>query len=114
MIRPAIVEAVLPTLPGWESATVRELPGGHTNNSWLLQQDGRCAVLKVDEGPRGVPFVSRLEEARMQSAAAAASLANRTWIAKYRSETTTATTPTASIIAEMTSQSMRFLLFHKF
>jgi len=68
---------VLATIPGWDSATLRELPGGVTNSTWLVEAGGRQAVLKVDDLPRSAPYNTRPEEARIQSLAAAAGLADR-------------------------------------
>jgi len=67
---------VLNDLPEWRGASCTELAGGLTNRSWLLQQGGRKAVLKVDDQPRQAPFNTRLAEAAVQSAAAHAGLAN--------------------------------------
>jgi thiamine kinase-like enzyme len=68
--------AALQRLPGWEDATCELLPGGLSNRGWLLQKDGRRAVLKIDDGPRMPPFNTRKQEAIIQTAAADASLAN--------------------------------------
>ncbi len=70
-------EAVLARLPGWEDAVWRALDGGTTNHTWLVEADGRKAVLKIDETPRAVPFNSRQAEAKVQSTAAQNGLANR-------------------------------------
>ena len=67
--------ALLKSIPGWERASIEELDGGLTNRSYLLEHQGRRAVLKVDEYPRGEPFNSRVEEATVQSAAAARGIA---------------------------------------
>jgi thiamine kinase-like enzyme len=63
-------------LPDWRDARLTELVGGSNNRVWLLEKDGRKAVLKIDAKPRRAPFNSRTEEAAVQSAAAAAGLAS--------------------------------------
>ena len=67
---------ILADLPEWRDSAVTELSGGLTNRSWLVAANGRKAVLKVDESPRSSPYNSRHDEARIQSAAAEAELAN--------------------------------------
>lgn len=67
--------ALLESIPGWASASYTELGGGLTNRSYLLENRGRRAVLKVDDGDRGAPFNSRVEEAAVQNAAAARGIA---------------------------------------
>ncbi len=69
-------QTVLRSIAGWETATVTELSGGLTNTTWLVEQDGRKAVLKIDEGVRGEPYNSRSAEASIQSMAAGYGLAN--------------------------------------
>jgi thiamine kinase-like enzyme len=69
-------ESVLDGIPEWRGAAYRELSGGLTNRTWLVEQDGQRAVLKIDQGTREVPFNSRRDEARIQKAAVAAGLAN--------------------------------------
>lgn len=69
------LQTLLESIPGWEGASFEELGGGLTNRSYLLERNGRRAVLKVDEHPRGEPFNSRVEEATVQSAAAARGIA---------------------------------------
>jgi len=69
--------AALATIPGWTGATVRELPGGITNDAWLVDAGDAMAVLKVDAAVRSAPFNTRRDEARVQTTAAAAGLANR-------------------------------------
>ncbi|MDJ0907978.1 MAG: phosphotransferase [Woeseiaceae bacterium] len=69
------LERLLESIPGWEGASWSELDGGLTNRSYLLEDKGRRAVLKVDESSRGIPFSSRVEEATVQSAAAAKGIA---------------------------------------
>lgn len=83
-------ERVLGRLPEWQGATVSPLRGGLSNHAWLLQKDGRKAVLKIDDAPRSPPFNSREAEAVIQARAARAGLANRvlyadttTYIAEY-------------------------------
>ena len=70
-------EAVLSKLPGWESANIRKLAGGLTNRTYLVEQKGRRAVLKIDSTPRSMPYNSRKAEARIQTAAAEHKLAGR-------------------------------------
>jgi thiamine kinase-like enzyme len=69
-------ERVLAGIGGWEGATISELDGGLTNRTWLVEQDHRKAVLKIDASPRGAPYNSRLVEAGIQSIAAGHGLAN--------------------------------------
>lgn len=69
-------EDVLAGIDGWQGASVKELPGGLTNRTWLVERDGRKAVLKVDESPRVAPYNSRLAEAGIQTIAAKHGLAN--------------------------------------
>ncbi len=68
---------VLQGLPDWRGATCRPLHGGLSNRAWLLDRDGRKAVLKIDDAPRRPPFNSRESEAAIQARAARAGLANR-------------------------------------
>lgn len=70
-------EAALATIPGWEDASYRDLDGGLTNRTWLVETSDRKAVLKIDDVPRGAPFNSRSAEASIQRAAADAGIANR-------------------------------------
>ena len=69
-------ENVLASIPGWEGATFRELTGGLTNRSWLVESGGQRAVLKIDAEPRSAPYNSRVQEAQVQSAAADEGLAS--------------------------------------
>lgn len=69
-------EAVLADLPGWAGATIKELSGGFTNRTWIIEAGERRAVLKIDDKPREAPFNSRYAEARIQAAAAEQGLAN--------------------------------------
>ncbi len=68
-------ESVLIQVPGWQGATLRELFGGLTNRTWLVEKDGNRAVLKIDEEVRDAPHGSRVEEAAVQALAAATGLA---------------------------------------
>ena len=70
-----LAESVLAQVPGWRGATLRELHGGLTNRTWLAEKDGNRAVLKIDNEVRDVPHGSRIEEAAVQSRAAASGLA---------------------------------------
>jgi thiamine kinase-like enzyme len=63
-------------MPDWAGASFSELSGGLSNRAWLVESDGRKAVLKIDEEPRQSPFNSRGHEARIQSIAAGQGLAN--------------------------------------
>ncbi len=67
---------VIGDLPDWRGATWAELTGGLTNRSWLLEKDGRKAVLKIDDEPRTAPYNTRPAEAAVQTAAENAGLAN--------------------------------------
>ncbi len=71
-----LADSALRKVPGWRGATLRELPGGLTNRSWLVEKDGKRAVLKIDDEVRDPPHGSRLEEADVQTRAAASGLAN--------------------------------------
>ena len=62
-------------IPGWESASVEVLVGGHSNRTVRLVTGERSAVLKLDGATRSWPGNSRAEEAAAQQAAAAADLA---------------------------------------
>lgn len=64
-------------LPEWRAAVVTRLAGGLTNQVWLLEKDGRRAVLKIDSQARKLPLNTRTAEAAVQSMAAAAGLASR-------------------------------------
>ncbi|NCF23889.1 MAG: phosphotransferase [Gammaproteobacteria bacterium] len=68
---------VLAGIPGWRGASYRELPGGLTNRTLLVENAGRRAVLKIDPAPRKPPYSSRQEEALIQDRAAALGRANR-------------------------------------
>lgn len=77
-------EKTIRNLPEWHDAAWSELPGGLTNRAWLLDKDGRKAVLKIDAEPRAAPFNTRAEEAAVQSAAAAAGLASPVLLANQQ------------------------------
>jgi len=68
-------ENALMQVPGWQGATLREMHGGLTNRTWLVEKDGNRAVLKIDEDVRGAPHGSRVDEAAVQTRAAATGLA---------------------------------------
>jgi thiamine kinase-like enzyme len=61
----------LATIPGWGGASYRELPGGLTNRTLLVEKEGRRAVMKIDPALRKAPYNSRPDEARIQDRAAA-------------------------------------------
>ncbi|MBT8098708.1 MAG: phosphotransferase [Gammaproteobacteria bacterium] len=67
--------AVLAQIDGWEGASITVLPGGLNNRNFQLDNGSVKAVLKIDDGPRELPFNSRAEEARVQQQAADAGLA---------------------------------------
>ena len=69
-------ETVLGALPEWSGASYRELTGGLTNTTWLIERDNRKAVLKIDDVPRSAPYNQRPREAQIQSRAAEQGLAN--------------------------------------
>ena len=71
-----LAETVLTQVPGWQGAELRELYGGLTNQTWLVEKDGNRAVLKIDDEVRGAPHGSRVEEAAVQAHAAATGLAS--------------------------------------
>jgi thiamine kinase-like enzyme len=68
-------ETVLAALPGWEDANVRELNGGLTNKTYLVESDQAKAVLKIDVVSRSGPFNERRKEAQIQTTAAEQGLA---------------------------------------
>ena len=74
-------QSVLAGMPGWEGATARELAGGLTNRTWLVEAGPRRAVLKIDDEPRGAPYNSRRTEAQIQAIAADEGLANSVLVA---------------------------------
>lgn len=63
-------EAVLANVIGWEGAGFHALSGGTNNRTFLVEKDGKRAVLKIDVEARSLPFNSREDEARVQSVAA--------------------------------------------
>jgi thiamine kinase-like enzyme len=67
---------VLCEIPGWDGASVNRLNGGLNNRTWLVEKDGRKAVLKIDDELRSQPFNPRPVEASIQSIAANHGLAN--------------------------------------
>ncbi len=71
-----LAERVLRQVPGWRGATLQELQGGLTNRAWFVEKEGKRAVLKIDDELRGEPYGSRLDEAAVQTHAAASGLAN--------------------------------------
>lgn len=73
--------AVLARLPGWEGAGWRALDGGQTNHAWLVEKNGRKAVLKIDAAPRETPLNKRQFEAAIQSTAAENGLAGKVLVA---------------------------------
>ena len=77
-------ESVISDLPEWQGATTTKLSNGLTNETWLLQNGNRKAVLKIDERPRQAPYNSRLDEAAVQSLAAEAGLASNVLFADSR------------------------------
>jgi len=68
-------QVVLSTVPGWESASFRELSGGFTNRTFLVESGQQKAVLKIDDAPRSEPFNERRKEAQVQTVAARKGLA---------------------------------------
>ena len=70
------VEAALAQIPGWEGAKPKELFGGLSNQTWLVEAGNRRAVLKIDEHPRGPPFNTRAAEKQVQTQAAQAGFAS--------------------------------------
>ena len=68
---------VIVTIPGWDGASVSELPGGLTNRNYLVENDRRRGVLKIDAMPRSSPLNSRAEEAAVQKQGEQAGLASR-------------------------------------
>ena len=69
-------ESVLTTIPGWEQASCKQLSGGLTNRTYLVDRGDMRAVLKIDDGPRSAPYNSRDQEAQVQTTAAIGGLAN--------------------------------------
>jgi thiamine kinase-like enzyme len=73
--RPRNPADVIERLPGWSGAVYQAMDGGSTARTWLLEQEGRRAVLKLDTGPRDPALNSRPAEAAIQRSAHAAGLA---------------------------------------
>ena len=69
------LQSVLGAIPGWQHAPYRELSGGLTNKTYLVESEEMRGVLKIDAAPRPRPFNSRIEEARIQRQAASIGLA---------------------------------------
>lgn len=72
-----VVESALAEIPGWEKAEYSRLEGGITNKCWLVQVDGRRAVLKIDATLREKPFNTRHAEAQVQSRGVRLGIANQ-------------------------------------
>jgi len=68
-------ESILSELSGWEEASCSELNGGLTNRTYLVENQRRKAVLKIDDAPRSGPFNERRMEAQLQAKAAQQGLA---------------------------------------
>ena len=66
---------MLAGIPGWQHADYRDLSGGETNRTYLVEADGRRAVLKIDARPRAAPYNRRAVESVIQKSAAGAGLA---------------------------------------
>ena len=71
------IESVLGEIPGWAGADCTELAGGSSNRSYLVEKDGRRAVLKFDAAARELPYNTRANEGRVQTTAAQHGLAGR-------------------------------------
>ncbi len=65
----------LAAIPGWQGARLARLDGGVINETWLVDDGGRRAVLRLDAEPRHFPLNSRRDEATVQRSAAEAGLA---------------------------------------
>ena len=70
-------ESVLYDIPGWEEAACTELTGGMNNRTYLVEKEGRRAVLKIDATARALPYNTRENEKRVQMDAANHELAGR-------------------------------------
>ena len=70
-------EDVLASIDGWAGSSVTRLDGGLSNHTWRIDNDGRSAVLKIDDRPRSEPYNPRRREAEIQTRACDADLANR-------------------------------------
>ena len=66
---------MLERIDGWSDVCIEDLGGGLTNRTYLVTAGKRRCVLKIDPEPRGKPFNSRQNEARVQRTAHAAGLA---------------------------------------
>ena len=71
-----LVARTLALIPGWEGAQFSEIRGSLTNRCWLIEANGRKAVLKIDEVPRDEPFNTRPAEAQVQKRAVDLGIAN--------------------------------------
>ena len=69
-------EEVIATIPGWQDASIRVLPGGLTNRNYIVETEGRRGVLKFDPAPRSSPLNTRNDEAVVQKQGARFGLAN--------------------------------------
>jgi len=69
-------EEVIATIPGWQDASIRVLPGGLTNRNYIVETEGRRGVLKFDAAPRSSPLNTRADEAVVQKQGARIGLAN--------------------------------------
>ena len=76
MTKDRTIDSVLSEIPGWEEATYRELTGGLSNRTFLVEVDGKAAVLKLDAQPRNAPYNSRHAEAQIQKSASGNGLAS--------------------------------------
>lgn len=72
----ASAESAIAAIPGWEGANCEVLQGGSNNRNYLLELNGRRAVLKIDAGPRSAPFNRRDQEAQIQAIASSRGLAS--------------------------------------
>jgi len=79
-----LVRTTLAGIPGWEEATLAELPGGLTNRTWVVENASGKAVLKIDTAVRTEPYNARPAEAGIQAIAAEKGLANRVLYADDR------------------------------
>ena len=81
MTKDRTIDSVLSEISGWEEATYRELTGGLSNRTYLIEVDGKAAVLKLDDQPRNAPYNSRQAEAQIQRSASGNGLASPVLIA---------------------------------
>ncbi len=70
-------ERAVAAIPGWAGASLARLDGGSSHSAWLVDREGRRAVLKFDTAPRSSPYNSRSAEGALQALAAADGLAAR-------------------------------------